>query len=91
MEPTRRVLYAAVLVAIGLAPTGMRAADDLPIADFDGPDYGDWTATGEAFGKGPAHGTLPNQMEVYARDPPWTPAGRRRSSSSARRAPRPRP
>ncbi len=42
----------------------MRAADDLLIADFEGPDYGAWKATGTAFGPGPARGTLPGQMEV---------------------------
>lgn len=34
------------------------------LADFEGDSYGDWQATGEAFGKGPAHGTLPNQQKV---------------------------
>lgn len=34
------------------------------LADFEGDNYGDWTATGEAFGTGPAHGTLPNQQAV---------------------------
>ena len=34
------------------------------VMEFDGPDYGDWQATGEAFGKGPAHGTLANQQSV---------------------------
>ena len=37
---------------------------DIVIADFEGPDYGDWKTTGEAFGAGPAPGTLPKQMEV---------------------------
>jgi hypothetical protein len=40
------------------------AADELLIADFEGETYGDWKATGEAFGPGPARGTLPGQMEV---------------------------
>ena len=40
------------------------AADDLPIADFEGDTYGAWEATGEAFGPGPARGTLPGQMPV---------------------------
>lgn len=42
------------------------AADrpDIVIADFEGDTYGDWVATGTAFGKGPARGTLPNQMPV---------------------------
>lgn len=34
------------------------------IADFEGTDYGAWTATGTAFGTGPAHGSLSNQMAV---------------------------
>src|SRR4051794_40124210 len=37
---------------------------DLLIADFEGDTYGDWKAEGEAFGPGPASGTLPNQMPV---------------------------
>jgi len=36
----------------------------LVLADFEGEDYGDWKASGEAFGKGPAKGTLPNQQDV---------------------------
>lgn len=40
------------------------AAPDILIADFEGQDYGNWRATGSAFGPGPAHGTLPNQMAV---------------------------
>ncbi len=34
------------------------------LADFEGSDYGNWNVTGEAFGKGPAKGTLPNQQKV---------------------------
>lgn len=48
-----------------------RAADtqpagrpDLLVADFEGSDYGAWKAEGEAFGSGPARGTLPGQMKV---------------------------
>ena len=33
-------------------------------ADFEGKDYGDWKATGEAFGTGPVRGTLPGQQHV---------------------------
>ena len=32
-------------------------ADDIVIADFEGETYGDWNATGAAFGPGPARGT----------------------------------
>lgn len=37
---------------------------DILIADFEEKDYGSWTITGEAFGPGPAQGTLPGQMQV---------------------------
>jgi sucrose-6-phosphate hydrolase SacC (GH32 family) len=40
------------------------SAADLLLADFEGKDYGEWKATGEAFGSGPAHGTLPGQKTV---------------------------
>jgi fructan beta-fructosidase len=33
-------------------------------ADFEGSDYGAWTATGTAFGSAPAHGDLPGQQAV---------------------------
>jgi fructan beta-fructosidase len=54
------------LLAVLFAHTA-RGADraDTLVADFEGDTYGDgWTATGTAFGKGPAKGTLPNQMLV---------------------------
>lgn len=45
--------------------TALPAAEpDIVIADFEGKDYGDWKVTGEAFGPGPAQGTLPHQMAV---------------------------
>jgi fructan beta-fructosidase len=37
---------------------------DILIADFEGPSYGSWQVEGEAFGPGPAKGTLPDQMAV---------------------------
>ena len=51
----------AVLVLTGAA---LAARDDLLVADFEGATYGAWKTTGEAFGPGPARGTLPGQMEV---------------------------
>src|SRR5262245_15828015 len=45
----------------------MRAAEERPdilIADFEGEDYEGWKVEGEAFGKQPAQGALPGQMEV---------------------------
>ncbi|HJQ78521.1 MAG TPA: glycoside hydrolase family 32 protein [Lacipirellulaceae bacterium] len=40
------------------------AAEDIVIADFEDDSYAPWTVTGEAFGTGPARGTLPGQMHV---------------------------
>jgi sucrose-6-phosphate hydrolase SacC (GH32 family) len=40
------------------------AAEDIQIADFEEATYEPWTVTGQAFGPGPARGTLPNQMHV---------------------------
>ena len=37
---------------------------DIVIADFEGPTYGAWQAVGQAFGEGPARGTLAGQMAV---------------------------
>ena len=37
---------------------------DVIIATFEGEDYGAWAVEGTAFGKGPAKGTLPGQMDV---------------------------
>ena len=34
------------------------------LADFEGPGYGSWRTTGEAFGTGPAAGSLGDQQEV---------------------------
>jgi hypothetical protein len=48
-------------------PAGDFAAGrpDILIADFEGETYGaGWKTTGTAFGRGPAKGTLPNQMPV---------------------------
>jgi fructan beta-fructosidase len=47
-------------------PPAATAAErpDILIADFEGETWGDWKATGTAFGPGPAKGTLPNQMPV---------------------------
>ena len=50
-----------------LATPPLVAADraDILVADFEGETYADgWKTTGTAFGKGPARGTLPNQMNV---------------------------
>ncbi len=57
----KKFLPVFLFLSISLAPY---AAEDILIADFEGKDYGAWTAEGEAFGPSPANGTLPGQMEV---------------------------
>src|SRR5437870_5708009 len=55
------------LAAAALAITAMLAPQsppDVVLADFEGADYSAWTTAGDAFGSGPAQGTLPNQMPV---------------------------
>ncbi len=37
---------------------------DQVVADFESETYGAWKVEGNAFGRGPAHGTLPGQMHV---------------------------
>ncbi len=54
----------AGLALVALATLNLRAADDILIADFEGTGYGSWKTTGDAFGPGPAPGTLPGQMKV---------------------------
>lgn len=54
-------LFSLFIFSLPLTASG---SGDLLIADFEGRDYGEWTVEGEAFGNGPARGTLPNQMEV---------------------------
>ncbi len=57
-----------VCLCVGLVCIGMgcvaAGANETVIADFEGADYGSWKTTGTAFGRGPAHGTLPGQMHV---------------------------
>src|SRR5262249_44423454 len=62
----KRMLGLLSLPIVLVTSTCAGAADrkDILIADFEGKDYGAWKVTGEAFGPGPAQGTLPNQMPV---------------------------
>ena len=60
----RTLLKIALLAIATVAATTLCAADDILIADFEGTNYGSWKTTGEAFGPGPARGTLPGQMQV---------------------------
>ena len=54
----------ALTITMSLLSLPLLAAEDLVIADFEADSYGDWRATGEAFGSGPAKGALPGQMSV---------------------------
>lgn len=60
----RTLVLLLLLVSSSLGIGGLRAAEDILIADFEGTNYGSWKVTGEAFGPGPAQGTLPGQMPV---------------------------
>jgi sucrose-6-phosphate hydrolase SacC (GH32 family) len=60
-EKVSRAWVVMLSLACALAARG---GDDIVIADFEGSDYGAWTAEGEAFGTGPAEGTLANQQKV---------------------------
>src|SRR5689334_1832969 len=61
-------IVCGALLAIVIASTALGAdpagAPDIVIADFEAETYGDWKTAGDAFGPGPARGTLPNQMAV---------------------------
>ena len=57
-------LTIATTIVFANASLEIHAADDIVVADFEGADYGTWSAAGDAFGQGPARGTLTNQMPV---------------------------
>src|SRR5215216_1249273 len=54
----------AILLLVCVPLSRAFASDDILLADFEAEDYAGWTATGEAFGKTPAHGALSNQQPV---------------------------
>src|SRR5437016_5055354 len=61
----KRSLPLLVLVLLFVSPVLAADRPDVLIADFEDKTYGEgWKTTGTAFGKGPAKGTLPNQMPV---------------------------
>jgi fructan beta-fructosidase len=55
-------VIAACLLTFGSSLTAQDP--DILVADFEQTTYRDWQVTGDAFGAGPAEGTLPNQMPV---------------------------
>ncbi|BCM94318.1 levanase [Abditibacteriota bacterium] len=60
----KRTLFAAFGLFIVASPSACFARDDIVVADFEGPTYGDWVVTGTAFGNGPTPGSLGGQMAV---------------------------
>ncbi len=52
------------LIHAAPAPATVRTTNEIVFADFEGDNWGSWTATGDAFGPGPARGTLTNQQAV---------------------------
>ncbi len=58
------MLVAASGLPAGQEPQKSDGRAPIVLADFEGADYGPWKATGEAFGAGPARGTLAGQMHV---------------------------
>jgi len=58
----RKPLTLALVVWACTSP--LQARENLLLANFEGDSYGAWTVTGEAFGTGPARGTLTGQMDV---------------------------
>jgi fructan beta-fructosidase len=63
MKRLKFAILLAGLVAVRMSDAFAQSPDVL-VANFEGTNYGAWTATGIAFGSGPAHGTLPGQMSV---------------------------
>ena len=64
---TRELMKISIVLTLLIAATALAHAEpagDVLIADFESETYGEWKATGEAFGSGPAQGTLPGQMQV---------------------------
>lgn len=60
----RRLLLAACFLTAGAFTTALPAQrPDTLIADFEG-GYGEWQASGDAFGAAPAEGAFPGQMPV---------------------------
>ena len=63
VNPPFRSILASVALVATLASRAV-AAEDVVLADFEATTYGSWTVTGDAFGPGPARGSLPGQMAV---------------------------
>ena len=65
VEKNMNLVIPTTLLCLFLGIHPVRAADDIVLADFESPTYAPWQSFGgEAFGPGPAQGTLPGQMLV---------------------------
>ena len=57
-----RLLFLSSVGLLFLSRVFLAVAADLPdllVADFERDKFGDWSATGEAFGPGPVGGAVP--------------------------------
>jgi len=61
---TRTGMAVGAMGAMFMLAAVAAAEPDIVLADFEGRDYGDWKATGAAFGPGPAQGTLPGERPI---------------------------
>ena len=60
----KRLFLLCAFLSSAASLSAAEPAREILVADFEGDTYGDWKVTGEAFGPGPARGTLPGQMHV---------------------------
>src|SRR5262249_27334527 len=63
-DPSMKTPICLTSLALCAGMSSAAERPDLVIADFESATYGTWTVAGEAFGPGPATGTLPGQMPV---------------------------
>jgi non-lysosomal glucosylceramidase len=64
-QAVRESGWSAVLSSAKAVPHQVKKTrPPIVFADFESSGYGDWTVEGEAFGSGPAEGTMPNQQAV---------------------------
>ena len=63
-SPAIRGLLAAIALWTAAPVPAAENRGDVLVADFEGDHYGEWTVTGDAFGRGPARGKLAGQMDV---------------------------
>ena len=63
MMQMKTILSLMSVIGLGAAVTYAQGPD-IVVEDFEGTNYGAWKVVGTAFGDGPAHGALPDQMPV---------------------------